>query len=105
MVNVDIRITPFSTFSSHPKTSLADNRNRFTHINKSPATKPKQLLLSTNKIPTKNLNNIFVLSRKSTLVQPIAVTDKKGIFLYQQIERNKLFSNGAELVNRFHLKT
>ena len=105
MINVDIGITPFSTVTSHPKTSIADNRNRFTGINKSPATKSRQLVLSPNKPQTNNLNNLFVVSKKSTVAQPIAVADKKGVLLYQQIERNKLFSNGTELVNRFHLKT
>jgi hypothetical protein len=102
---VDIRITPFSTLRSQPKTNLADNRNRFTDFNKSPATKSRQLLLSTNKTPTKNLNNILVLSKKTTVARPIAVADKKGLLLYQQIERNKLFSNGTELINRLQLKT
>ncbi len=100
---MDIRITPLSTFKSHPKTSLGDNRNRFTDFNKSPATKSRRLFLST--IPAKKLNNILVLSKKTTVVQPITVADKKGVLLYQHIERNKLFSNGAELINRFHLKT
>lgn len=102
---MDIRITPFSTLRSQPKTNLADNRNRFTDFNKSPATKSRQLILSTTKTPVKNLNNILVLSKKTTVTQPIAATDKKGLLLYQQIERNKLFSNGTELINRFHLKT
>ncbi len=101
---MDIRITPFSTLRAHPKTSLTDNRNRFTDFNKSPATKSRQLLLPTKQIQTKNLNNTLVLSSKTTVAQPIAVTDKKGVFLYQQIERNKLFSNGTELINRFHFK-
>lgn len=102
---MDIRITPFSTLRSQPKTNLADNRNRFTDFNKSLATKPRQLLLLTKKTPTKNLNNMLMLSKKTTMAQPIAVADKKGLLLYQQIERNKLFSNGTELTNRFHLKT
>ena len=102
---MDIKITPFSTLRSQPKTNLADNRNRFTDFNKSPATKSRQLILSTTKTPVKNLNNILVLSKKTTVTQPIAATDKNGLLLYQQIERNKLFSNGTELINRFHLKT
>ena len=102
---MDIKITPFSTLRSQPKTNLADNRNRFTDFNKSPATKSRQLLLLTKKTPTKNLNNMLVLSKKTTVAQPIAVADKKGLLLYQQIERNKLFSNGTELINRFQHKT
>ena len=101
---MDIKITPFSTLRTQPKTNLADNRNRFTDFNKSPATKSRQLILSTKKTPVKNLNNMLVLSKKTTVAQPIAVTDKKGLLLYQQIERNNLFSNGTELINRFQLK-
>jgi len=73
---MDIRITPFSTLRAQPKTSLADNRNRFTDFNKSPATKSRQLLLLTKKTQTKNLNNILVLSKKTTVAQAIAVADK-----------------------------
>ena len=100
---MDIRITPFSTSRSQPKPNLTDNRNRFTDFNKSPATKSRRLFLS--KIPAKKLNNILVLSKKTTVAQPITVADKKGVLLYQQIEKNKLFSNGTKLINRFHLKT
>ena len=102
---MDIKITPFSTLRSQPKTNLADNRNRFTDFNKSPATKSRQLLLPAKKTPIKNLNNILVLSGKATVAQSITIVDKKGILLYQQIERNKLFSNGTELINRFQHKT
>lgn len=102
---MDIRITPYSTLRSYPKENLVDNRNRFTHINKSPTAKSKQLIFSTKISQPKNLNNIFILSKKTSVVQPNALTDKKGVLLYQQIERNKLFSNGTELLNRFNLKT
>ena len=37
-------------------------------------------------------------------MQSPAAADKKGVLLYQQIERNKLFSNQSELLNRFNYK-
>ena len=99
---MDIRITPFTNLRTQPKITHADNRNRFTDFNKPHKTTSKQLLLQLK--PKKNLNNVLVLSKKATASQPIVTLDKKGISLYQQVERNKLFSNGSELVNRFHFK-
>lgn len=99
---MDIRITPFTNLRTQPKTTIADDRNRFTDVNKSHKTTPKRLLLSIT--PKKNLNNVLVLSKTTTVSQPIVAADKKGVLLYQQVERNKLFSNGPELINRFHFK-
>ena len=100
--NVDIRLTPFTNLRTQPKITIADDRSRFADFNKSHKTKPKRLFLSIT--PKKNLNNILVLSKKSITLQPIVAPDKKGVSLYQQVERNKLFSNGTELINRFHFK-
>ena len=38
------------------------------------------------------------------MIQPPTVADKKGGLLYQQTEKNKLFSNQSELVNRFNFR-
>ena len=101
---MNIRTISFSTPKFHAKT--IDNQNRFTGFNKPHNTKPKQLLSSTiseNKKPNE-LNNIFVLSKKNSIAQPTAVSDKKGVLLYQNVEKDKSFSNGGELINRFHFK-
>ena len=99
---MDIRITPYTNLRTQPKITIADDRNRFTDFNKLNKNTPKQLFLSIT--PKKSFNNVLVLSNKTTASQPIITTNKKGVLLYQQVERNKLFSNGAELINRFNFK-
>lgn len=103
---MNIRTISFSTPKFHAKAITNDNQNRFISINKSPKTKTKTLLFATtseNK-KTNDLNNILVLSKKKPITEPTAVSDKKGVLLYQKVERDNLFSNGAELINRFHFK-
>ena len=71
-------------------------------------------------IPAKSLrsntNNLLLISKKNTnspqlslkitpnINQTPNVSGEKKVLLYQQIERNKLFSNNSELVNRFNFK-
>jgi len=101
---VNIRITPFTPLNTQSKIDRTPKPDRFISPNKPTATKSKSLLIPDKK-QTKKLNNTFLLTNKKTmLVRPVVVADKKGVFLYQQIERDKSFSNGSELINRFHFK-
>lgn len=113
---VELRISPLSSFTIPVKTKVKTSQASH-HSSFHPIHKPKQ---HTQVItaPKKGLttNNILILSKKgmnkptlsirtvSNNIQPPALADKKGVLLYQQIERNKLFSNGNELINRFNLK-
>ena len=104
---MDVRITSFSAFKSQPKTNFADKSARFSHLNELSTKKSKQLLhspISTKKLSTKNLNDILISSKKTFAIEPRGKADKKGVLLYQQVEKNKLSLNGAELINRFHHK-
>ena len=105
---MDIRITPFTSYSSltkkNSKTGINNNYSSFS------ATKPRAkksiLVLTSNK---NNLTSIkkprLTLRLTSNLNQPIRPSaDKKGVLLYQQIERDNLFLNKSELVNRFNFK-
>lgn len=58
------------------------------------------LVLSNNK----NSPGRISIKIRSARIQPPAVAEKKGVLLYQQLERNKLFANGTELINRFNFK-
>ena len=132
-LNVDVRITPYSNLvplsKYSPKTSSVYNRNRSESLNIS-----NRAILLRNKTrldqpqylkPAKSLhsnnNNLLLITKKNTkpqfslkitpnIVQPTnkiqtsSVADAKRVLLYQQIERNKLSSNGAELINRFNYK-
>jgi len=106
---VNIRITPFTTSNTQSKIDQTPKPIRFINPNKSTTTKStttkSKLLLIPAKKQTTKLNNTFLLTNKKTmLVRPVVVADKKGVFLYQQIERDKSFLNGSELINRFHFK-
>lgn len=84
------------------RTSPALSKHTFSFI---PAKKPRAsndnlLVLSKNKLNPNRLSIKITSSR----IQPAAVAEKKGVLLYQQLERNKLFSNGTELINRFNFK-
>ena len=100
---MNIRTISFSTPKFHAKSIYNDNQNLFTSLKKSHKTKPHQLLTLAEKKPNE-LNSVFLLSKKNPITQPIAVSDKKGVLLYQNVERDKSFSNGVELINRFHFK-
>lgn len=118
---MDVRITPYSTLSnstlvapkkSSSKTNYLYSRDR-TQFDKPKRTFPT---IQTKKRRSINNNSLLVLSKKnskqpqfsikitSSFNQPLAAADKKGVLLYQQVERNKLFSNQSELVNRFNYK-
>ena len=110
---MDIRTTSFSTLRSQPKSISLEHHNRSNNINKSsnfnPSTeiKPKRKFLSIipiSKTQPKKLNDTFILPEKSVLTQATATADKKGVLLYQQVEKNKITPNGMELINRFHFK-
>jgi len=108
----------FSTLNlSNRDTSV---RNQLLH-HKTQQDKSHYLLPAKN-LRSSNNNSLLLLSKKnshtpqysvkttSNMIQPpsvagtSSVADKKNVLLYQQIERNKLFSNNSELVNRFNYK-
>lgn len=108
---MDLRITPLANFSPAKKCSpgYAFRRNRGTVSNQdntpslpAPAkTKKSVLLLPANKLkqPT------ALLKISSPHIQTTSpLRNKSAMMLYQQIENNKMFTNGAELVNRFHYR-
>lgn len=119
---MDVRITPYSPRSiqstlvaprkTGTKTSYYYGRDQ-SQVSKSIRTLPT---IQGKKSQSINNNNLLVLSNKkstkpqfsikitSNIIQPAAVADKKGVLLYQQVERNKLFLNQSELVNRFNYK-
>ena len=104
---MDVRITSFSAYKTQPKIYRTDDPTRFSNFNKSSTKKSKQLLLSpisTKQVSAKKLDNLLVLSKKTFVIQPRSGANKKGVLLYQQVERNKLFPSGVELTNRFHHK-
>lgn len=104
---MDIRATSFSTLRTQPKSISLEHHNRSKNVNQSTEIKSKRKFLSIipiSKTQTKKLNNIFIFSNKEGLTQAIATADKKGVLLYQQVEKNKITPNGIELVNRFHFK-
>lgn len=119
---MDVRLTPYSARST--QSTLAAPRKTGTktsyfyghdqsQVSKSIRTLPTIQAKKTRSI---NNNSILVLSKKniskpqfsirttSSVIQPATVADKKGVLLYQQVERNKLFSNQSELVNRFNYR-
>ena len=92
---MDIRITPFSKFTALTplkiKPSTKNNENIF--------------VVSQTKIKQAEFDKFqHSIKQSSNIIQPKALVDKKGILLYQQIERNNLFSNNSELTNRFYFK-
>ena len=119
---MDVRITPYSSKSSYSalvsprknsaKTSYFYSGDR-PQFERSKSTSPS---IQTKKPGAIDSNSILILSKRksdnpnfsikitSSMIQPPTVADKKGVLLYQQIERNKLFSNQSELVNRFNYK-
>ena len=103
---MDIRIKPFSPYIPNTKNRVKQSTNTFPSPNSDKSEKlSTQLSLTATTAPKKSAKNDLILSlRKITLARPMEGADKKGVLLYQQIERNKLFSNGTELVNRFHFK-
>ncbi len=135
---MDVRITPFSNFSSLTKTSRKNNplavRDKFNLLNRNkiqlnklrsekPSTAKTQFTVSKSSllsVPAKKLrsanNALLVLFNKknnpdrmpikitSARIQPPTIAEKKGVLLYQQLERNNFYSNGTGLINRFNFK-
>ena len=94
---MNIQITPFSNATTLTKTSVK------------PRTANKNLLVTPKvKLNQPSINKSrFSLELTSNTIQPMEIrtlNNKKGILLYQNIERDNLFSNNVELVNRFHYK-
>lgn len=102
---MELRITPVSNFS--PSIKLRPLESTKTLRSTSFATKKTNSLFDVSNFNNQTKNNKRVSLRLNTISGQIAssnITEKKGVLLYQQIERNKIFSEGTELVNRFHFK-
>lgn len=110
---MDIRITPLSYLASpgkpntkintrySPNLSPLDNHNYSIRTKSSPATSSNQFLI----LPKKNRYKSPLVSGVTlNIPQPNRIADKKGVLLYQQVEKNKLLSEQPELVNRFHFR-
>ena len=108
---MDIRVTSFSNFPALTKTSAKNNYS--TSNSKKPHSSDDNKLV----VLSKKKTNVLALQkpRFSLKITPSLIQsnetlnkseglNKKGVLLYQQIERNKSFTSGSELVNRFHLK-
>ena len=100
---MEIRVTPFSNFPAATKKSA---KQGYTHFHsKKPKTSLHLISIAKKKTSPPELNKPRSALKISSKVVPLReAEEKKGILLYQQIERNKLFNNGNELVSRFHLK-
>jgi len=118
ITNRDSNRNSFSTLNlSNRDTSL---RNQLLHDKTQPD--KSHYLIPAKDLRSSNNQSLLLLSKKNThtpqysikatsdMIQPASmagtssVADKKNVLLYQQIERNKLFSNNSELVNRFNYK-
>lgn len=100
---MDIRIT--SAPSLTPKLKTNTKINSALYVNKNSRATNKNSLLALPKVNT--LNSIkpkLSIKITSNLIQPQTQADRKGVLLYQQVERNKIFSNNSELINRFQFK-
>ena len=101
---MEIRASPFSNFPTATKKSA---KQGYTHFHsKKPKTSIHLVSIAKKKTsPLELINKPRSALKISSKVIPLReAEDKKGILLYQQIERSKIFNNGNELVNRFHLK-
>ncbi len=106
VLNVNTQITPYralNTLSQKlPAKSLRSNQ--LVTSNKPGISKSKFIFIPAKK-QTQNINSLFILTKnKPRSKQPFSVGNIKEIQLYQQIERNKVLSGKAELVNRFNFK-
>lgn len=97
---MDIRITPFSKFTALTPLKIKPSTKNNDNIFVVSQTKIKQAEFDKSQF-NKTQHSI---KQSSNIIQPKALVDKKGILLYQQIERNNLFSNNSELTNRFYFK-
>lgn len=129
---MDVRITPYSNLvqlsNSRSKTSSVYSRNHSSSYNTPNSDSSNRILLLKNNTrldkphylkPAKSIrsnnNNLLLITRKNSnpqfslnmspnMIQPPSVAGNKKVLLYQQIERNKLSSDGAELINRFNYR-
>ena len=109
---MELRITPLSHFATYNKTKAKNNDSTFntklptTFSTNKPTTNKSLLILSKEKIDQPSINKPQALIKlSSNIFQPISVNnDRKGVLLYQQIEKDDFFSNRGEVVNRFHYK-
>ncbi|MCW8899810.1 MAG: hypothetical protein OQK75_08435 [Gammaproteobacteria bacterium] len=93
------------------KSISSDNNNSLLLFANKQTNKPLYSMKTTSKVmqPTydvytpKGFNTSSRFNTSSSFTTSGA-TNKKNILLYQQVEREKLFSNRAELVNRFNYK-
>ena len=118
--------------NSRSKTSSVYNHNRPSSLNTSNSDSSNRTLLLRSKTrldkphdlkPAKSIrsnnNNLLLITKKNTkpqfslkmspnissnMIQPPSVAGNKRVLLYQQIERNKLSSDGVELINRFNYR-
>lgn len=92
---MDIRITPFSKFTALTPLKIKSSTKNNENI----------IVVSQTKIKQAEFDKIqHSIKQSSNIIQPKELVNKKGILLYQQIERNNLFSNNSELTNRFYFK-
>ena len=101
---MELRITPLSHFATYNKTKAKNSDSTFN--TKKPATNKSLLILSKTKVKQPSINKPQPsIKLSSNIFQPISINNnRKGVLLYQQIERDNSFSNKGELVNRFHFK-
>ncbi|MCW9031340.1 MAG: hypothetical protein OQK58_07625 [Gammaproteobacteria bacterium] len=87
------------------KSISSDNNNSLLLFANKKTNKPLYSMKTTSKVmqPTYDVYTPKGFNTSSSFTTSGA-TNKKNILLYQQVEREKLFSNRAELVNRFNYK-
>ena len=97
---MDLRITPLSSFSSRPD----QNRISVRQANY-PTTTAKKTQTTNDLVIVKNKNinqtQLPLNIAPKSFQPPTTLMSQKGIVTYQQIERDKVFSEGIELTNRF----
>ena len=109
---MELRITPLSHFATNNKTKAKNNDSTFktklpTTFSTNKLTTNKSLLILTKAKVAQPLVHKPQLSIKlpSSTFQPININNnRKGVLLYQQIERDNFISNRGDLINRFHFK-
>lgn len=104
---MQLRVTPISSLSPSIKPQAKEKSIPFNPTDFR-TKKSNNLLNATNNISHKSKSYNTTLSPRLNVVpkqvQSQEVGEKRGVLLYQQIERNKIFSDGAELINRFYFK-
>ena len=101
---MELRITPLSHFATYNKTKAKNNYSTFSTTK--PTANKSLLILSKIKADQPSTNKPQPsIKLSSNIFQPISINNnRKGVLLYQQIERDDSFSNRGELINRFHFK-